>query len=208
MVTVKELCNADPAGRKDILIGVSSPAASGYTGSRHNARRLVLFFLGIDTFKAGCCYRQGGCSVMMHRSVMLHASCSSQMFPFQRRQASSLSFLPFGICQVRGCNMLLTSLQGNQLHCRCLPNNAGEEDSRVLNVQHRLVWEVDIEGHCRGCCDHICPMLLLQTLMEHLHVQQSQKPVQRESEPAQTSAVDMCDNAPYLLFSFGMRQHC
>ncbi len=51
-----------------------------------------------------------------------------------------------------------------------------EEDSRVLDVQHCFVWEVNVEGHGGGCCDDICSVLLFQALMEHLHVQQTQKP--------------------------------
>lgn len=44
------------------------------------------------------------------------------------------------------------------------------QDSRILDVQDGLVREVDVEGHCRGSCDDICPMLLLQALVKHLHV--------------------------------------
>ena len=57
----------------------------------------------------------------------------------------------------------------------------GMRSSRVLNMQHSLVWEVDVEGHRRGCCDHICPVLLLQTLVEHLHMQEPQEPAHKYS---------------------------
>ena len=55
------------------------------------------------------------------------------------------------------------------------------QDSRVLDVQDGFVWEMDVEGHCRGCRDNICPMLLLQPLVEDFHVKQTQKAVHTKS---------------------------
>ena len=59
--------------------------------------------------------------------------------------------------------------------CIHVQRHGCEEDLRVLDVQHRFVWEVNVEGHGGGCCDDISSVLLFQALMEHLHVQQTQK---------------------------------
>ena len=64
----------------------------------------------------------------------------------------------------------------------CLRGISQESDIRVLNVQDGLVREVYVEGHCWGCCDHICPMLLLEPLVEHLHVQKTQKPANTHTQ--------------------------
>ena len=59
------------------------------------------------------------------------------------------------------------------LLCRPQIKHKAKRDLRVLNMEYGLVRKMNVEGHRRGCCDHICPMLLLQTLMKDLHMKQA-----------------------------------
>ena len=51
-----------------------------------------------------------------------------------------------------------------------------EAHSRVLDVQACPIREVNAEGHRGGRADDGGPILLLQALVEDLHVQQAQEP--------------------------------
>ena len=55
------------------------------------------------------------------------------------------------------------------------PASIAEAHSRVLDVQAGPIREIDAEGHGGGSADDGSPILLLQALMEDLHVQQAQK---------------------------------
>ncbi len=44
--------------------------------------------------------------------------------------------------------------------CIHTQRHGSEEDLRVLDMQHRFVWEVDVEGHGGSCRDDISSVLL------------------------------------------------
>ena len=59
--------------------------------------------------------------------------------------------------QYNFCNLLHTLIA----FCTSMFRRHGcEEDLRVLDVQHRFVWEVNVEGHSGGCSDDISSVLL------------------------------------------------